>query len=622
MSLNWVLIVWSMAASASLMLAGIHFLVWCRDRSAWANLSFSLMASAVVGLAVCELWMMRAATPAEFGTALRWLHVAGWATVLSMVGFARLYLRAGRPWLAWTFCALRTFALLPNFLSGPNINFRQVTALQHVGFLGQPVAVAVGVKSPWMLVNQLGLVLLVVFIADAAHTVWRRGERRLALVMAGGILLCIFGASLQSVLVLWGVVSGPLTPSLFFILAVGAMAYEMSREVGRATQLATHLEKSEGALRQSEWRYEQAAEAAGVGTWEWNLPEEEIWMTDRGRTLLGFAPGQRIDPANVAARLRPEDCEAVRAAFAHARDFRGTYQRECQVVLPGGGTRWIATRCRIESDASGRPRVVRGVSFDVSERVRTTQEIARQRHELAHLSRISMLNVLSVSIGHELSQPMQAILTNAQVAQRLLGNENPNLEQIREILQALVQDGERGSEVIRGLRALLKKGEARFESLDVNDLVRDVLRLVNGELRQAGVVVTTTLASGLPAIRGNRVQLQQVLLNLIINACEAMAAVAPKNRQLQVSSEMNAEGATLVCVTDGGPGISPQNLESVFDAFFSTKTNGLGVGLSVSRSIISSHGGRMWAASHPGPGARFCFTVPAVQARSLITQTG
>ena len=459
MSLNWVLIVWSMAASASLMLAGIHLLVWCKDRSSWANLFFSLMSISVVALASCELWMMRSATPAEFGTALRWLHVAGWAVVLSMTGFALLYLRAGRPWLAWTYCALRTFALLPNFLSGPNINFREITALRHVRFLGESVAVAVGVTNPWMLINQLALVLLVVFIADAAHSVWRRGERRLALVLGGSMLLCIFGATVQSVLVLWGFVSMPLTPSLFFIFAVVAMSYEMSRAVLRAAQLAAHLEKSEAALRQSEWRYEQAVEAAGVGTWEWDLLEDEIWMTDRGRALFGFAPGQRIDSASVVARLRPEDFEVLRAALAHARDVRGTYQQECQVLLPGGATRWIATRYRIESDASGKPAVMRGVSFDVSERVRTAQEIARQRHELAHLSRVSMLNVLSVSIGHELSQPLQAILTNTQVAQRLLGKENPNLEQIREVLHEVVQDGERGSEVIRGLRALLKKAK-------------------------------------------------------------------------------------------------------------------------------------------------------------------
>src|SRR5271169_2624160 len=144
MSLNWVLILWSMAASASLVLAGIHLLVWCSNRTAWANLLFALMAMAVVPLAACEVWMMRAATPAEFGTALRWLQVAAWVATLSMSGFVLLYLRAGRPWLAATICALRTFSLLPNFLTGQNINFREITALPHVRFLGESVAVPHG----------------------------------------------------------------------------------------------------------------------------------------------------------------------------------------------------------------------------------------------------------------------------------------------------------------------------------------------------------------------------------------------------------------------------------------------------------------------------------------------
>jgi two-component system, LuxR family, sensor kinase FixL len=622
MSLNWVLIVWSMAASASLMLAGIHLLVWCRNRTAWANLLFALMAMAVVPLAVCEVWMMRAVTPAEFGTALRWLQVAAWVATLSMTGFVLLYLRAGRPWLAATICALRTFSLLANFLTGQNINFRAITALPQVRFLGESVAVPHGATNPWMLLGQLSLVLLLVFVADATRTVWRRGERRLALVMGGSILLCVLVASVQSALVLWGFVAWPLMSSLFFVFAIVAMSYEMSLAVIRAAQLTARLAKSEAALRQSEWRYEQAAEATGIGTWEWNLGTDEIWTTDRGRALLGFAPGQRIDAASVAALLRPEDREAVRTTFADAHAVSGTYQRECQVSLPGHGARWIATRCRIERNGSGRPTLVRGVSYDVSERLRAAQELVRQRNELAHLSRVGMLNVLSVSIGHELSQPLQAILTNAQVALRLAGHDNPNLEHIHAILRDVVQDGERAGEVIRGLRALLKKGDARFEALDVNELVREVLRLAHGELLRAGVAVTTTLASDLPSINGNRVQLQQVLLNLIINACEAMAAVAPRRRQLLVTTQSNDNAAALVSVTDGGPGIPSQELEQVFDAFYSTKTSGLGVGLAVSRSIISSHGGRLWAVSNSGPGARFCFTVPTALARSQVTGTG
>jgi two-component system, LuxR family, sensor kinase FixL len=612
MSLNWVLIVWSMAASASLTLAAIHFLAWFKNRTAWANLLFSVAAIGAIAVASCELWMMRADTTVEFATAVRWTQVAVWVVFLSLAGFVLLYLRAGRIWLAWTVCALRTFSLALNFLVGQNLNYLEITRLHHIRFLGESVAVAEGVANPSMLVGQLSLVLLMAFVADAAISVWRRGERRLALVTGGSILVCILGASVQAVLVFWGFVHWPLTPSLFFVAIVVAMSYEMSRDVFRAAQLAVHLEKSEAALRQGEWRYDQASEAAGIGTWEWNVARDEIWATDRGRAMVGFAPGQRIDFNSVFAAMHPDDRDAVRETFMHSLDTGGTYQRECRVLLPSGEVRWIATRCRIEADVRGKPVVVRGVSFDVTERVRAAQEIALQRSELAHLSRVSTLNELSVSIGHEINQPLQSILSNAQAALLFLANENPNLVEVREILKDIVIDDRRAGEVIRELRDLLKKGESRFEALDVNELVRSVLRLLNSELAIAGVRVTATLATDLPLIKGQLIQLQQVLLNLIINGCEAMTSISRDNRELLLTTQVSDDKSVLVCVTDRGPGIPPEDLERVFDAFFTTKTNGVGLGLSVSRLIISSHGGRLWvAASGTGSGASFCFALPA-----------
>ncbi len=315
MALNWVLIVWSMAASASLTLAAIHFLAWFKNRTAWASLLFSVAAIGAVATAGGELWMMRADTPAEFGTAVRWTQVAVWVVFLSLTGFVLLYLRAGRIWLAWTVCGLRTFSLALNFLVGQNLNYLDVTGLRHIRFLGESVTVAEGVANPSMLVGQLSLVLLMAFVADAALSVWRRGERRLALATGGSILLCILGASVQAVLIVWGSIHWPLTPSLFFVAIVVAMSYDMSRDVFSAAQLAANLARSEAALRQSEWRYEQAAEAATIGTWEWNVARNEIWVTDRARALIGFAPGQRIDFNSVLAVMHPEDRDAVRETF-------------------------------------------------------------------------------------------------------------------------------------------------------------------------------------------------------------------------------------------------------------------------------------------------------------------
>ena len=184
-SMNWVTIIWSMVASACLTLAAMHLLVWFRNRTAWANLLIALTAVATAAMAFCELWMMRAATPGQFATALRWLHVPAWVIIVSLVGFVQFHLRAGRLWLAWTVCGLRTFSLLLNFLTGQNLNYREVTVLRHIPFFGESVSVAEGVSNPWMLVGQVSLVLLVVFVADATITVRRRGDRRKALVTGG-----------------------------------------------------------------------------------------------------------------------------------------------------------------------------------------------------------------------------------------------------------------------------------------------------------------------------------------------------------------------------------------------------------------------------------------------------
>ncbi len=278
MTLNWVLIVWSMAASASLTLAAIHFLVWFKNRAAWVNLLFSLAAIAAVATAGCELWMMRAETPAEFGTAVRWAQVAVWMVILSLTGFVLLYLRAGRRWLAWTICGLRTFSLALNFLVGQNLNYLEITGLRHIRFLGESVAVAEGVANPWMLVGQLSLVLLMTFVADATISVWRRGERRLALVTGGSILLCILSATVQAVLVFWGSAHWPLTPSLFFVVIVVAMSYEMSRDVFRAAQLA----------RTSEHKLRALYEASNVGIVLTDMNTRYIDFNETFRRFTGY----------------------------------------------------------------------------------------------------------------------------------------------------------------------------------------------------------------------------------------------------------------------------------------------------------------------------------------------
>ena len=237
--------------------------------------------------------------------------------------------------------------------------------------------------------------------------------------------------------------------------------------------------------------------------------------------------------------------------------------------------------------------------------VRAELEIARQRNQLAHLSRVTMLGELSGSIAHEVSQPLTAILSNAQAAQMLLSQSEPDLKEVRDILRDIVNDDQRAGEIIRRLRLLLKRGEVQFQPLSVNELVQEVLKLLRGDLIDRGVTVHAELAANLPTLQGDRVELQQVLINLVANACDAMADMPGEARVLTIRTRLDGDGFVLISVCDAGPGIAEGKLEQVFEPFFTSKANGMGLGLSVCRTIINAHEGKLWAEHNSGRGATF-----------------
>jgi two-component system, LuxR family, sensor kinase FixL len=316
--MSWVTIIWAMIASACLTLALVHVLVWWRRREAWANLLFALMAVATAVFAGCEFWSMRAETTEAFGLAVRWAHVPGWMLILSLVGFVRLYLRAGRLWLAWTVCGLRTVSLILDFVCTPNLNYREISALRHVSFLGETVVVGEGIPNPWMLTGQLSLLLLVVFVTDAAMKVWQRGDRRQALLVGGSIIFFVVAGTGQLILTFWGIIHAPITASLFYMGIVVAMGYELSQDVLRAAQLSDDL-------RESQQRMALAAHAANLGIWVRDLVRNEIWATDKWRELFGFKMSERLDMHRILQRLHPEDREAVSKTFVTALGGEGNY---------------------------------------------------------------------------------------------------------------------------------------------------------------------------------------------------------------------------------------------------------------------------------------------------------
>jgi signal transduction histidine kinase len=500
-----------MIASACLTLALVHGVVWWRHREAWANLLFALTAVATSLLAAGEVWMMWAETPEQFGMAVRWTHLPAWALIVSLVGFVRLYLRAGRQWLAWTVCGLRTLRSFQFFHWG-ELNYREVAALQRIPFLGESVSVGEGVES-LMLVGQLSLVLLVIFAADAAFTVWRRGDRRQALVVGGGIVFCVLMGTGQAILVFWGIISAPITASLFYMGIVAAMGFELSHDVLRAAELSEEL-------RESERRMDLAASAAELGLWVWDMERDEIWTTDKG-TSCSASQRRAAQLSRIIERLHPDDREPMRVAVTTALENDGNYHNEYRLLSGAASVRWIAAQGRVEFAADRRPRLMRGVSIDITARRLAEQEVQERRAELTHLSRVAMLGELSGSLAHELNQPLTAILNNAQAT--FLARPQINRAELEEILSDIVDADQHAGEVIRSLRLLLKKGEVQRQQLDANEVVQEVLNLVRSDLLNHRVAAEAKLAPDLPTVRGDRVQLQQVMLNLVMNACDAMA---------------------------------------------------------------------------------------------------
>ena len=608
--MSWITIVWSMNAAACLTLAAIYLVVWYKQRQGAAHLVFSITAVAAAAIAGFELAMMHAGTVGQYEALIRWIHVPVWVLTIAFVAFVRLYLHVGRPWLAWSICGLRTLVLILNFILTPNLNFRRITSLRHFSWGGEMISVPFGVASPWGLLSSLSLLLLLVFFVDATITVWRRGDRRRALVLGGSM---IFGAILawHVPLVIWGIIDVPFFLCFAYSGVVAAMAYELSYDLLHAAQLARRLQASEAELRETEERMELAASAAELGMWMWDIGRDEIWITDKGRSLFGFAPSEKLDFDHFRSRLHPEDRESVLRAVENSLQTGVEYRSEYRVMLPDRQVRWIAGRGHVEFNSDGQPIRMRGASLDITKRKQAEEQAARQRNEMAHLARVSTLGELSGSIAHELSLPLSAILSNAQAAQRILANGEADRTELREILNEIISEDKRAGEVIQRLRQWLKKGETRQHSLQINEVVQDVLKLIRSDLINQKVAADCKLTPNLPTVTGDPVQLQQVLLNLMVNACDAMAnGNTPERRLLIRTGIENGSNAVTVSVTDGGGGIQEEKIEQIFEPFFTTKAKGMGLGLSVCRTIIAAHRGRLWATNNADRGATFRFSLP------------
>jgi PAS domain S-box-containing protein len=423
---------------------------------------------------------------------------------------------------------------------------------------------------------------------------------------------------------------------------------ELSRANARLEREINERLRAEAAVRRSEAYLTEAESLSKSGSWAWNPATKEIthWSQERYR-LFGFDPKAGIPPFEaILQRIHPEDRRKWLENGEDAIRERRDSDLEFRVVLPDGEIKHLYGVGHPIFNESGDLVEVMGLGIDITERKRAERELRQKevslreaQSNLAHVSRLTTMGELAASIIHEVNQPIAGVVTNANAALRWLAGEVPNLNETGETIRRIIRDGKRAGEIVGRIRALAKKAPPQKDWLDLNQAIGEVIAIARSELQRHRVSLQTQLANDLPLIMGDRIQLQQVVLNLLVNAIEAMSGVSKGPRELWVSSQkftkMPARGPgalqtgesgeevlsagalaevegthLLIAVRDSGPGLDPKVLDRLFDAFYTTKHHGLGMGLAISRSIIEAHGGRLWAKENAPRGAVFQFTLP------------
>jgi PAS domain S-box-containing protein len=378
-----------------------------------------------------------------------------------------------------------------------------------------------------------------------------------------------------------------------------------------ASQAAISLENARlyGELTMSEERWRKFFESVPVGVNMVGLNRHYVAANPAFQRMTGYSEAElrSLTPVDITHEDDRASTEAIIAAQLASQPF--VQHREKRYLRKDGGVIWTEVDAFLAPVAGTAP-LLAGVAVDITERKLAEEALRDSRADLERMARLMTMGELTASIAHEINQPLGAVVTQSAAGLRWLNRDVPDLHEVRHALSCIMRDGRRAADVVSGLRALAKKSGSRVTKLDIDDVIRQVLGLVRGELLRHDVVLRTELAAEDRPVTGDRVQLQQVLLNLILNGVEAMRGVTERNRELTVTSTLAQLGSVLVAVEDTGMGLDPTVAERMFQPFFTTKPDGLGMGLAICRSIIEAHGGRLWVSPRAPHGADVRFTIP------------
>jgi PAS domain S-box-containing protein len=378
----------------------------------------------------------------------------------------------------------------------------------------------------------------------------------------------------------------------------------------------TNRKRAEEALKLSESYLTQAQRVANIGSWVWEVAgREAVYLSEEWYRVYGFDPKDGMPSwEERLQRVHPEDRVEWQAAIERAIAEKSDYDLEFRISPLHAEVRYLHSVGRPVLNGSGELVQFIGVSMDVTESKRAEEERERLRRiqaELAHINRVSTLGELTASLAHEIKQPIGAAVTNAETCVRLLDRSQPDIAEAREAALETAKDARRAADIIDRVRSLFQKSSSEMEVVDINEAIEEMVIMLQDEANRHSIVLRTDLAGRLPKVMADRVQLQQVLLNLMLNGIEAMQDASG---ELIVKSQLADDAQLLISVADTGLGLPAGNVDKIFDAFFTTKPQGTGLGLAITRSIVKSHSGRIWATANSGRGATFHFTLPSIVA--------
>lgn len=556
--------------------------------------------------------VMHSVNVEEAALLMRWVQLPIFTSHVALVSFVFTYLHSGRLLLAWISCGLRMLALILNFTSEQNLFFIEVTGLAQVTVFGdEMISVPYGILNPNYIIGPLSMMALAVFMLDATIATRRHGTETdlfRAKIVAASIVFILFLAPVNLVLLHAGKVYTLYFVGFAFIPMLVGMSYLLGLDVLRASQLSQQLKLKEAALYENNQRMDLAMSAADLSLWEWDIIRDEMWRTDKSRGKF-VADSEKIHFEDFLHRLHPDDQESVRHAAKKALASGSDYESEYRQIMPDGSTLWFAGYGRIEYQGKI-PVRMRGVTLNVTRRKQAELRIQQKSQKLAHLSRVMQLGEMSGALAHELQQPLAAILGNARAAQHLLEHGRTNIREVREIINDIITDNKHASGIIHHLRQFFKNREIKHETLNLQEVVKEVLILTNSDLLTHRVSVVVLLPAELPLVIGDRVHIQQVLLNLLHNGCEAMADIENADeRRLSIFAK-DIGGHVQISIADQGHGIPSEHIDSIFEPFFTSKSQGMGLGLNICRNIIHAHGGQIWIDNNGERGTVFHFTLP------------